>query len=69
MKLDDQKETSVVDLARCLGCGLCVVSCPTDAIELRKKEEEVIPPPTGEDMMEVIMTGKRRRTARTGQSG
>jgi ferredoxin len=59
MKLDGEQGVSVVDLNRCLGCGLCVSSCPTEAIELRKKEKEVVPPPTGEDMMEVIMTNKR----------
>jgi ferredoxin len=58
MKLDDKKEMPGVDLTRCLGCGLCVASCPADAIELRKKEKEIIPPSTGEEMMEVIMTNK-----------
>ena len=59
MKLDEEKSVSVVDLTRCLGCGLCVTSCPTEAIELRKKEREVVPPHTGEDMIEVIMSNKR----------
>jgi electron transport complex protein RnfB len=58
MKLDDEKGVSVVDLTRCLGYGLCVESCPEDAITLKKKEREVIPPNTGEEMMEVIMANK-----------
>ena len=58
MKLDEEKEISVVDLTRCLGCGLCIESCPVDAIALKKKEREVIPPNTGEEMMEVIMADK-----------
>ncbi len=61
MKLDMEKNVSVVDLTRCLGCGLCVASCPAEAIELRKKEREIVPPTTGEEMIEVIMAGKRER--------
>jgi len=64
MKLDDGRMVSVVDLKRCLGCGLCVTSCPTDAIRLLRRDAETVPPPTGEDMMETIMTHKRRRKGR-----
>ena len=56
--MDDAKKTAMVDLTRCLGCGLCVGACPEDAIELRNKATEIIPPRTSEEMMEVIMTNK-----------
>jgi electron transport complex protein RnfB len=59
MKMDADKKTAVVDLTRCLGCGLCVETCPEDAIELRNKATEIIPPGTSEEMMEVIMTNKQ----------
>lgn len=29
-----ENDVSVVDLDRCIGCGLCVVSCPTEAARL-----------------------------------
>jgi ferredoxin len=58
MKLNQEKTTAAVDLTRCLGCGLCVVDCPEDAIILRKKAAETIPPRTGEEMIELIMANK-----------
>ena len=34
---------------RCIGCGLCITTCPSDAIRLvRKAPEEVVPPPKDE---------------------
>lgn len=39
---DDPPAT--VDLLRCIGCGLCVSSCPTGGIELKAKPRQVAPP-------------------------
>ena len=47
-----------VNKARCIGCGVCVPTCTSEAIQLYKKEEEIIPPQTGEDMFELIVTNK-----------
>ena len=34
---------------RCIGCGLCVTTCPSEAIRLvRKPEQELAPPPADE---------------------
>jgi Fe-S-cluster-containing hydrogenase component 2 len=32
-----------VNLDRCIGCGNCVVLCPSGANQMRKKEEELVP--------------------------
>ena len=47
-----------INLDRCIGCGNCVVTCPSKAIQLKKKEKEIIPP---KDMttMEVKILSKK----------
>jgi Fe-S-cluster-containing hydrogenase component 2 len=38
-------EDSIAKVNRklCLGCGLCVTTCPSDAIKLRDKEDKYVP--------------------------
>ena len=34
---------------KCIGCGLCIDTCPSEAIQLiRKQESEIVPPPKDE---------------------
>ncbi|MFX0114750.1 MAG: 4Fe-4S binding protein [Candidatus Hodarchaeota archaeon] len=35
---------SLVNLDRCISCGICVSTCPEEAIKLREKEKEFILP-------------------------
>jgi ferredoxin len=44
-------EVAVIDLAKCIGCGLCVTGCPDDAVrlELRPDVEIIQPPETYKD--------------------
>ncbi|MFQ5979275.1 MAG: DUF362 domain-containing protein [Candidatus Heimdallarchaeota archaeon] len=40
-------EISTIDLDRCIGCGLCVTTCPEGALSLqRKAENDLVTPPT-----------------------
>jgi Na+-translocating ferredoxin:NAD+ oxidoreductase subunit B len=38
-----------INLRRCIGCGLCVSTCPADAIRLIRKSDDAqyVPPVTG----------------------
>jgi Fe-S-cluster-containing hydrogenase component 2 len=39
-------EVAQVDTDRCIGCGVCVSGCDTDAVELVRREEAPVPPAT-----------------------
>ena len=47
--IQEGEEAYEVIRERCIGCGLCVTTCPTEAIRLvRKPEQELAPPPMDE---------------------
>jgi len=55
MNSDNQAE---VNRDRCIGCGLCVTTCPSESIRLELKPENArrIPPVTsGEQMMNMAI--------------
>ncbi len=54
-----QKQPAIVNLDRCLGCGVCVSTCPEKAISLFKKLRETKPPETREALHDIIMAGKK----------
>jgi len=47
-----------VNLARCIGCGLCVPVCKNKAISLLKREKEITPPKDTKDMYKKILYEK-----------
>ena len=57
---EGSEEVTVVELSRCIGCGLCVTTCPTEAITLVAKPEgdRKVPPATA---VELYFEMARRR--------
>ena len=47
--IEEDEDTYKVIREQCIGCGLCVTTCPSDAIKLvRKQPEELVDPPKDE---------------------
>jgi len=53
-----------INASRCIGCGLCVSTCPSRAVHLRKRVPETIPPEREEDLYAEIAAKKKGPWAR-----
>lgn len=47
--IEEEGDVNQVIKERCIGCGLCIPTCPSEAIRLvRKRAEKLVPPPKDE---------------------
>ena len=53
--LSNENSGTVVDLDRCIGCGVCVDTCSNGAIELKVKSSTYVPPKNNDNMYKKIM--------------
>jgi Na+-translocating ferredoxin:NAD+ oxidoreductase subunit B len=49
--IDRKTQRPVLELSRCIGCGLCAAACPEKAIKLKRKEKPFIYPNTWDDYL------------------
>lgn len=60
--LELRDDIAVLDRERCIGCGVCIITCPNEALRLERKgaEEVSIPAKDFTDMMIKIGQEKGR---------
>ncbi len=58
-------ECANINLDRCIGCGICVANCPSEAVTLKKKETVQVPPETFEDLYAQIDKRRKESEKRT----
>jgi Fe-S-cluster-containing hydrogenase component 2 len=56
--MDEKTGVAVINLDRCIGCGNCVITCPSEAINLVKKEKETVPPDDAESLYQTLAENK-----------
>lgn len=43
ISMDQKDQKAAINLAKCMGCGICVDVCPTGAIQLRREPSKGAP--------------------------
>ena len=56
---DKANKAFMIDNKRCIGCGLCVSTCPENSISMVEKETAVEPPP--DNIVDMNITIARER--------
>jgi ferredoxin len=52
----------VVDLEKCIGCGVCTITCPTEALKLHRVERPNAPFETRIDLVMTVARDNNRLT-------
>jgi len=56
-----EDDTASIILNRCIGCGNCVIGCPSDAIILLRKENQNVPPLTVEELYQKLKDERSKK--------
>ena len=56
-------DVAVVDRDRCIGCGLCVTTCPSEALLLKQKSEAEIRIPPEKSQQTIMEFFQKRGTS------
>jgi Fe-S-cluster-containing hydrogenase component 2 len=56
----DDDNLAVINKGRCIGCGLCVTTCPTEAMSLVSKSEADIRTPPASSAEQMMLMAKKR---------
>ena len=54
-----ENDIIVIDLDRCIGCGVCVANCPEGALQLQKHEDPTVPPKDLDELYSIIQEGRK----------
>ena len=60
LQLDEIEEKVVVDVEKCIGCGVCTIDCPTDALKLSRIDRPEKPFDTDVDMYMTVARDNER---------
>ena len=66
--LEMNGEKAVLKPERCIGCGLCVSTCPSEALTLLRKPQSMQPEVPKNQMEAFILRSKLRAQAKAGLS-
>lgn len=58
--IKENGELVAVDAGRCIGCGLCVSVCPTEALSMVHRESTPATPATGRELVGTVLMEKGR---------
>ena len=63
-----EEERVFLSVDRCIGCGLCVSTCPSGALSLVRKPDDQ-QPEVPKNMIETLLKLKRARAGEPGKDG
>ena len=60
LSMDDEAGRAVVDAEKCIGCGVCTITCPTEALKLHRTDRHEKPFDTDMDMLITVARDNNR---------